>query len=74
MKRCNGIIDCPIYGEDEIDCPNTTCSENQFTCKNKKCIPIVWVCDDDFDCEDHSDEGEHCSLRTCPPDQFKVSN
>ncbi|KAI5612531.1 low-density lipoprotein receptor-related protein 8 isoform X1 [Silurus asotus] len=48
----------------------TECEDGQFQCKNKKCIPTIWRCDDDDDCSDNSDE-EDCPVKqTCPPDKF----
>lgn len=35
------------------------CEDGQFQCNNKRCIPIIWRCDDDDDCSDNSDE-ENC--------------
>ncbi|XP_054256859.1 putative vitellogenin receptor [Macrosteles quadrilineatus] len=32
----------------------------EFTCKNKKCLPFIKVCDGKADCEDGSDEGGRC--------------
>ena len=34
------------------------CSSTYFTCASGSlfCIPLKWRCDDDFDCEDGSDE------------------
>ncbi|CAH0695094.1 unnamed protein product [Spodoptera exigua] len=32
------------------------CSLKQFQCTNGKCIPSMWVCDLEKDCEDNSDE------------------
>ena len=32
------------------------CTDIEFTCPNEQCIPIRWVCDDDNDCGDFSDE------------------
>uniref|UniRef100_A0A3B3SQG6 Low density lipoprotein receptor-related protein 8, apolipoprotein e receptor n=1 Tax=Paramormyrops kingsleyae TaxID=1676925 RepID=A0A3B3SQG6_9TELE len=37
----------------------TDCEEGQFKCRNGRCIPIIWRCDDDDDCADNSDE-ESC--------------
>ena len=44
-----------------------TCTPDQFTCRNKKCIKKNWTCDGDDDCSDYSDE-DNCltkSPRTC---------
>jgi len=35
------------------------CESGQFQCKNGRCIPTPWRCDDDDDCSDNSDE-ENC--------------
>ena len=37
---------------------STTCTTNSFDClvKIPKCIPPLWVCDGDTDCNDGSDE------------------
>ncbi|XP_060527930.1 putative vitellogenin receptor [Cylas formicarius] len=53
--RCNGTFECPGH-EDEADCSN--CDHESFECKNKKCIPIQFLCDGSDDCGDHSDENE----------------
>lgn len=51
------------------------CQENQFQCKNKKCIPVSWHCDGVSDCSDASDEdAETCSQRTCKPGEFRCAN
>lgn len=34
------------------------CEENQFRCRNERCIPSVWRCDEDDDCSDNSDEDD----------------
>lgn len=38
-----------------------TCESSQFQClSDGECIPQHWVCDDEEDCEDGSDERQHC--------------
>lgn len=34
------------------------CEENQFQCRNERCIPSIWKCDEDDDCLDNSDEAD----------------
>lgn len=55
--KCNRTIECP-RGEDEADCGN--CHFDQFECANSKCIPKRWLCDQNDDCGDKSDE-QNCS-------------
>lgn len=51
------------------------CQENQFQCRNKKCIPVSWHCDGVSDCSDGSDEdAETCSQKTCRPGDFQCAN
>ncbi|TRY92935.1 hypothetical protein DNTS_033821 [Danionella cerebrum] len=48
------------------------CTENEFQCKNKRCIPISWHCDGVPDCADGSDEeADSCAEKTCKPGQFQ---
>ena len=49
-KRCNDKADCP-GAEDEMDCVEEECPDEQIRCDGK-CIPQVWMCDGDKDCED----------------------
>uniref|UniRef100_A0A8C4XVC9 Low-density lipoprotein receptor-related protein 2 n=1 Tax=Falco tinnunculus TaxID=100819 RepID=A0A8C4XVC9_FALTI len=52
-----------------------TCEGNQFQCQTDgECIPQSWVCDDEEDCEDGSDEHQQCPGRTCSSQQFTCSN
>ena len=34
----------------------THCEEDQFTCDDAKCIPLLFRCDQKYDCQDKSDE------------------
>lgn len=40
--------------------------ETEFSCKNGRCIPKLWMCDFDNDCGDDSDEPAYmCRQRNC---------
>ncbi|XP_018579962.1 putative vitellogenin receptor [Anoplophora glabripennis] len=57
--KCNGTSECPHH-EDEKGCSD--CNIDEFNCKNKKCIPVQWICDGIDDCGDNTDEKtELCS-------------
>lgn len=44
-----------------IPTAQVTCDDSHFQClSDGECIPDVWVCDDEEDCEDGSDERQHC--------------
>ncbi|XP_073090062.1 low-density lipoprotein receptor-related protein 8 isoform X10 [Manis javanica] len=49
------------------------CEEDQFRCRNERCIPSVWRCDEDDDCSDNSDEDD-CPKRTCSDSDFTCDN
>ncbi|KAM9242496.1 low-density lipoprotein receptor-related protein 8 isoform 9-T9 [Dugong dugon] len=49
------------------------CEENQFRCRNERCIPSVWRCDEDDDCLDNSDEDD-CPKKTCADSDFTCDN
>ncbi|CAH2097282.1 unnamed protein product [Euphydryas editha] len=71
--RCDGVRDC-AGGEDERDCPPPTCPPHHFQCGTGACVPSVWVCDEDGDCGDESDEGAHCAARSCARNEFRCSS
>ncbi|KAM6456401.1 low-density lipoprotein receptor-related protein 8 isoform 2-T2 [Liasis olivaceus] len=49
------------------------CEENQFQCRNERCIPSIWKCDEDDDCLDNSDEAD-CPKKTCAESDFTCNN
>ncbi|XP_037355150.1 low-density lipoprotein receptor-related protein 8 isoform X3 [Talpa occidentalis] len=53
--------------------PAKECEEDQFRCRNARCIPSVWRCDEDDDCSDNSDEDD-CPKKTCSESDFTCDN
>lgn len=51
--------------------PSAACLETEFTCTRGRCIPSQWVCDNEDDCGDGSDE---VCLSTCSPDEFQCTS
>ncbi|MED6279053.1 hypothetical protein CHARACLAT_030561, partial [Characodon lateralis] len=60
--HCEGLS-CPP--------PPPPCLESEFSCASGRCISSQWVCDNDDDCGDGSDE--ICPF-TCSPDQFRCAS
>ncbi|XP_056407686.1 SCO-spondin-like [Hyla sarda] len=59
-------------------CPDEPCSvpsrcgADEFSCQfSDRCVPTAWVCDNEDDCGDGSDE--ICSL-TCAPHEYRCAN
>ena len=53
---------------------NVTCPKGHMQCKTTTiCVEPFWLCDNDNDCGDNSDEDPlHCGARTCPPNSFRL--
>lgn len=49
------------------------CADNQFQCQNGNCIAFDFVCDEDDDCRDNSDELD-CPAPTCNPEMFRCNS
>ncbi|XP_054715700.1 very low-density lipoprotein receptor-like isoform X2 [Uloborus diversus] len=71
--HCDGQKDCVDGSDEEDDCSQITCSDEEFTCNNNKCITKRWVCDQDNDCGDNSDEKD-CAQVTCSSSEFACGN
>ncbi|ENN76776.1 hypothetical protein YQE_06617, partial [Dendroctonus ponderosae] len=50
------------------------CGPDEFTCRSApgECVPLTWMCDDNADCSDRSDE-KSCN-ETCRADEFTCKN
>ncbi|XP_063959873.1 uncharacterized protein LOC129266996 isoform X2 [Lytechinus pictus] len=54
--RCDFVYDCP-NNEDELNCPRN-CTEHEFECPNRQCIPSAQRCDFHVDCLTMSPDDE----------------
>ncbi|KAG8180027.1 hypothetical protein JTE90_026630 [Oedothorax gibbosus] len=73
LWHCDGQEDCQDASDEKSDCHQITCSEEEFTCNNNKCITKRWMCDQDNDCGDNSDE-LNCANVTCSSTEFVCAN
>ncbi|XP_013879264.1 SCO-spondin isoform X2 [Austrofundulus limnaeus] len=62
LWQCEGVA-CPP--------PPPPCLETEVVCTSGRCIPSQWVCDNEDDCGDGSDE---ICPSTCSPDQFRCNS
>ncbi|KAL0266712.1 UNVERIFIED_CONTAM: hypothetical protein PYX00_009183 [Menopon gallinae] len=71
----DGVCYCPGKMEPDASgaCPSVghTCSPDSFMCANSLCIPYAWVCNDENDCGDNSDE-VNCN-KDCSEGMFSCS-
>ena len=50
------------------------CPKGSKHCSNGKCVNQKYVCDDQDDCGDGSDEGDSCAEKTCAYFQFTCAS
>ena len=72
--QCDHDNDCGDGSDEHKDCKDKyrSCSEQEFTCQNSKCISKNYRCDGEDDCGDNSDE-YNCqnATNTCKDDEFQ---
>uniref|UniRef100_A0A3Q3R0H9 EGF-like domain-containing protein n=1 Tax=Monopterus albus TaxID=43700 RepID=A0A3Q3R0H9_MONAL len=76
-KSIPHLLECKTHKVAKYLCVsvfNNTCSDNEFMCQNRQCIPKHFVCDHDNDCSDGSDESQECEYLTCGPNEFRCAN
>nr|XP_050866618.1 uncharacterized protein LOC127071398 isoform X3 [Vespula vulgaris] len=69
LRECDfegwGVHNCQPEEAVGVVCKTAvdSCQEGHWKCENSpECIPIAFICDEVFDCSDHSDESdEHCN-------------
>lgn len=49
------------------------CTDGEFRCTSGQCVSLSFVCDEDSDCDDGSDEAS-CPAPTCSPGSFQCNN
>ncbi|KAI1884878.1 hypothetical protein AGOR_G00214400 [Albula goreensis] len=65
---------CSIV-EPFVSAARPSCDGGQYQCvSDGECIPQPWVCDEEEDCEDGSDEQQNCPIRTCSSTQFRCTS
>ncbi|CAH0562071.1 unnamed protein product [Brassicogethes aeneus] len=70
------LVSCSSGTKDFTGDQDATCPPTQFKCENNmQCIPLLFICDGENDCEDGSDENlEKCPKNvTCAKNEFKCA-
>lgn len=62
-----------VWHCDGVACPHPvpTCQESEFSCASGLCVPSEWLCDNEDDCGDGTDE--ICPF-TCSPEHFRCAS
>uniref|UniRef100_A0AAY5KUS1 SCO-spondin n=1 Tax=Esox lucius TaxID=8010 RepID=A0AAY5KUS1_ESOLU len=71
-QRCqNCSCNEGVWACEGSPCPSPPpCQESEFRCAAGRCVPALWVCDNEDDCGDGSDE---LCPSTCNPGQFRCA-
>uniref|UniRef100_A0A8C7VBG6 SCO-spondin n=1 Tax=Oryzias sinensis TaxID=183150 RepID=A0A8C7VBG6_9TELE len=65
LWQCEGVA-CPAS--------SPPCLEAEFACATGRCIPSQWLCDNEDDCGDGSDEICPLPMPLCPAGEFQCAN
>ena len=60
MRDILDFIDLTVFDFGNSLRTGEVCASHQFECASGRCIPFSWSCDGENDCDDASDENEHC--------------
>nr|CAH7742116.1 unnamed protein product [Callosobruchus chinensis] len=64
----------PACRKTNRDPTGVVCPFGSFRCPEGKCIPSLWVCNYQKDCEKGEDEFQSCPYRKCQPDDFQCGS